>query len=178
MFRPFAALLPLALLSSGCGMIAAQADISEVCATIVDREFPGADQQGAIDTDVTYDLADDLSVIDKGSYDLKLERVTLALGSNSGLTDLGGLEVAEISLLPPVGQTLDSTVLVSYTRPAGTHPTSIVLASPSGLDLSPYVSQSVVRLHTHAAGTLPSQPWRATMTACFNVKVKVTAGDL
>lgn len=176
MTRLLAALLPLTLLGSGCSLISAEADVSEVCATIADREFPGADQSGALDSDVSYDLSDDLSVIDQGSYDLKLQSVELTLGSNSGLADLGGLEEAQITLLPPPGQALDSPVLVSYTRPQGAHPTSIVLASPSGLDLEPYVEQGVVRLHAHASGTLPTQPWRATMTACFGVKIKVSAG--
>jgi hypothetical protein len=178
--KNLAALLPLTLVLCGCGMLNAELEAKTVCPTIVDHQFPGADQSGVLDEVITYDLGADVPVLsDSGaSYDLKLQSLALTLGSDSGLTDLSGLDAAQVSVLSPPAASLDEPTLVSYARGADPHPTRIVIASPTNLDLQPYLQDGVVRLRARASGTLPTQPWRATMTACFTLKVKVDAGDL
>jgi hypothetical protein len=176
--NPLAALLPVALALSGCGVLTAKLEAKTVCATLADYQLPGSDESGAIDTDVTYDLGDSVPIVsDSGTaYDLKLQSVELSLGSDSGLTDLGGLEAASVGILAPPGTALPEPVLISYARGADLHPTSIVVDSPTGLDLQPYVLSKTVSLHVHAAGTLPTQPWHATMKACFALEVTLDYG--
>jgi hypothetical protein len=173
-----AALAPLALALPGCGVLTAKLEAKTVCATLVDYELPGADQSGVVDTDVAYDLGKNVPLLsDSGTtYALELQSVELSLGSDSGLTDLGGLEEAAVNVRSPLGASLPEPVLVSYARGADLHQTAVVVDSPSGLDLRPYVQDSQVSLHLHAAGTLPTQPWRATMKACFGLEVTLDYG--
>ncbi len=170
--------LPLALLCSGCGVLSAQLEAQTACATLADYQMPGAYGSGAIDTDVTYDLGQHLSILTEPNthYQLKLQSVQLALGSASGVTDLGGLDQVAVGIVSPAGAALPEPSLVSYERGADLHPTQITVASPSGLDLQPYVQGGVITLRTHAQGTLPSQPWHATVQACFTVKVTLDYG--
>jgi hypothetical protein len=179
MFRLLARLAPAALLLlPGCDLLRADLSVKTVCATLPDYAMPGTPVSGSFSTEVTYDLGSDLSVLTDKDFTstLTLESLELSVGPGSGLADLGGVAGLEATVIPPDGSSLAALPVAQYTPGAPASPTSISAGILSDANLVPYLSDGKAQLHVEATGTMPAEPWTATVKACFLLEVSVDYG--
>jgi hypothetical protein len=175
-----ALLAPVALLlATGCGLLRAELEVKTVCATLPDYAMPATPVSGTFTTDLTYDLGADLDVLSDPDFSssLRLQRLELVVAPGSGAIDLTGVETLSATVLPPAGASLPEVVAAQYTRGAAPSPTSLSATTLSDTNLVPYLDAGKALLHLEASGTMPTEPWTATVTACFLMEVAVDYGN-
>lgn len=179
--RRFVSALLAAPLLAGCGMLDARLEARTACFTLPEYAIPGATGTGQLSTDLSYDLGSALPILTEPGvrYRLQLRDVTLALTSGAPLADLGSLDAFAVSAVATAGSALPEPELVRYARTAGAdpRPASVTAPATNDVDLAAYVDAGRLRLHATASGTLPPSPWRATVTACFELEVDVNYGE-
>lgn len=170
----------LAASTSGCGMLDARLRAETVCFTTSGSAVPGAPAEGALATEITYDVGDDLPLLSEQgvSYTLALQRLTLSVSAGSPPVDLGAIEGLEVSAVAPPGSGLPEPTLVAYARGSEQpDPTAITAASPSGDDLAPYLSGGQLTFRAAATGAAPAHAWTADVEGCFLLTVDVDYGE-
>jgi hypothetical protein len=174
--RPvFPALLATAaLLAAGC--LGAQVKTSSLCATEGGQVVPGASPGGSIHTQVTIDLGELGSDLDRSGVTGTVLLHEFTIAATDPLADLYGVtQVALVATTDPSSSLPPVVLTCSYERPAGaTPPLRTVVADCSGPNLFDYVKARSLTLDVDLAGTgLPSAPWTASMGACMSVQVDV-----
>lgn len=172
------ALASIALMTSSCGLLDAQLETRTVCYTPTDNVIPGADGSGSVETDLSLDPGSALPVLSQpgASYRLSLQDLELSPGKGSSVTDLGGVDELDVSVIRPAGTSLPELELIHYLRGTDPHPPRIVAPSETGADLAPYLDGGQMAFHVLARGALPDSPWTAVLRACFLLNVKVDYG--
>lgn len=167
------------LLPAGCGLLRAELELKTVCATLPDYAMPATPISGTFTTDLTYDLGADLDVLDDPDFSssLRLQRLELAVAPGSGAVDLAGVEALSATVLPPAGSSLPEVVAAAYTRGDAPSATFLAATTLSDANLVPYLDAGKAQLHLEATGDMPTQPWTATVTACFLMEVAVDYGS-
>jgi hypothetical protein len=177
------ALAATALLAAACSPTA-DFRAERVCATAPQQVFPGVQSSaGLADTlppqRVTFDLGS--AIPDphaKGVKDAKVLFRELRLAASSG--GAGGsptqfIQTLTVELEPPPGSALRAKPILTYTRPAGTAPTELVIPG-DGTNLVDYLQAGQLTAVVSGKGDpgqLPTTAWTAAATFCSEVAVTV-----
>jgi hypothetical protein len=163
-----------ALAAAGC--LGAEVKASSLCAAEGAQVVPGASSGGSIHTQVTIDLGELGSDLDRSGVTGTVLLHEFTISAADPLVDLYGVtQVALVATADPIS-TLPPVVLTcAYERPVGaTPPLRTVSASCTGPNLFDYVKASSLTLDVGLSGAgLPPVPWVASMGACLSVKVDV-----
>jgi hypothetical protein len=172
------AVLPLtAVLLARCGVLDARLEARTACVTVPDHVVPGAAGATEVSTELALDLGSALPLTGRGvSYRLFLRDITV---ENAGTrSDLGGIETVAVSALAPAGSPLPDPELARWDGTSGEAASWSLTAPATGeTDLAPYAADGWLRLRATARGSLPPEPWVATLTACFRLEVDVRYGE-
>jgi hypothetical protein len=171
---PLAVLAVASLPQGGCGsqLFSADVQINDFCKSLEGQQFPAAPAAVAgvqqISTSVTVPVDDILSAADYASNSsLKLKSVSIA--PTSGISELSGVEHAVI-VVSSGGQ--DAT-LSNYQHAADSGAVPVLTLAANDFEMISYLSGGSVTVDADLAGTLPSVPWTATVTACFTASTSL-----
>jgi len=157
-----------------------------VCSTIPQQTFPGV--QASPDPGAPATLPAQIVAFDFGSglpdlhargvKDVKVLLRELTLAAASGGTagpPTEFIRTLTVELQPPAGSTLPVEPILAYTRPAGTAPTTLVIAG-DGTNLADYLAAGQLKATLQGTGDpdqLPTSSWTADATFCAEVSFTV-----
>jgi len=194
---------PLALLAvlvlaplQGCGgpLLFAELQVPSLRATLPSQSFPASDTTdpadwcSAVQTDppciqmtLDYDLGGMVPILNEPgvTYDLRLTDVGITLSATEVGKDLSGVSRVAISALLDPLDPASAVVIASYVRPPGGNPpSSIAVTGNSNLDLGPYLSGGLLRVHAELVIDQPTPAFLADVTSGFSLEVKLDYGSL
>jgi hypothetical protein len=175
-------LLPLAALGCGSPLLYTGVSAKRLCIRKVGQQLPGTGLftpvpvSGAVEDQFDLDVGG-LPDLEDEKIDAKLGLLSFRLAADGGA--LAGLESLVVRLVPPVGADLPALTLVDHPASAGAQVSPGEVAvdlAPLGADLVPYVKAEQLAIQLEAAGTLPAEPWSATVEICTNADAEYDYG--
>ncbi len=168
-----AALAALSLCGCG-GLVTAQIDQPNLCATAKDMLFPAAPAGGTISRIVPLQLG--ISMVQQGNATATVHLTRAEVALVSGVADLTTIEALAIRVLPPPGSSLPARQVLSWSRdPAAGATSSLVAAGDPAVDLAPYLRSGGLQLQASVTGA-PTASWLADVTSCFSITASASYG--
>lgn len=168
---PAAAIAALSVCGCG-GLVTAQIDEPNLCATAKDMLFPAAPGGGTISRIVPLQLG--ISMVQQGSATATVHLTRAEVALVSGVADLSTIEALAIRVLPPPGSSLPARQVLSWSRdPAADTGKSLVAAGDPAVDLGPYLRSGALQLQASVTGA-PTISWLADVTSCFSFSARAS----
>ncbi len=191
------ALAAAALLLAGCQdpLLTAEIEVPRLEVTLPSQAFPESytqdptkwcDPAGQTDppcvaTAIDYDLGAKVPALtnDTVSYDLRLTDVTITLSASSSLTDLSGVQSAQVRIGYDPAIPGSGTIVASYVRPdpvPNPPPTTVSVAGKAEVDIGPYLDAGHLPFRAEVVLDAATPAFDADVTAGFSLVMNVNWG--
>lgn len=170
MSRPALSARVLLLALAGCGSLYTEIDEPQVCQTISSVQVPGvpANTVHGVAVPVTFSLHKELGST-KGVTG-EVEVIQVVLTADTGVTDFGFIQIAQLNVDVPDGGGLFVPV-VEYTQPASYTPSSTLEMPGNGSNVFDEVASGNVDASLALTGNFPTTAWSADLQICVEVKL-------
>jgi hypothetical protein len=164
----------LVLLTGGCPLLQIEAEVQEVCMTYADLEIPGSDGSGTISHQFVFD--DLMSIDEIEQLDGNVEFVNVKLRAKSGVSDLGFVESAHITVASgdPASTLPELTIVDCSGAACPTAGSAITLLASEHGDAMAYLRSDSVAVSLDVTRVLPTQAWTIDVDVCVKGTIRFT----